>query len=51
MGWNEKRNCIPAVTTGQAFSCGFAPQLEIVADGFLLPQDFFQSIENDDFFA
>jgi len=25
--------------------------VEIVADGFLLPQDFFQSIENDDTFS
>ena len=25
--------------------------VEIVADGFLLPQDFFQSVKNDDFLA
>ena len=25
--------------------------IEVVADGFLLPQDFFQSVKNDDFLA
>ena len=25
--------------------------VEVIADGFLLPQDFFQSVKNDDFLA
>ena len=31
--------------------CQYCQLIEVVADGFLLPQDFFQSIENDDTFS